>query len=395
MKKNKIVYFAILISLFICGAAITVFAFSTNENADVALGQPNMTSSASNNGGLNANTLYTPYSVFSDGTRLYIADTTNNRVLIFNTIPTSSYASANVVVGQPNMTSNAANNGGLGANTLNQPQSVFSDGTKLYIADTNNNRILIYNSIPASNGASANVVVGQPDMTTNSSGCSATGINKPYSVHTDGTKLYIADHNNNRVLIYNSIPASNGASANVVVGQADMVSSGTGCNANGLYGPSSAFSDGTKLYIADSYQHRIQIFNTIPAANFATANVSVGQPNLNTCNPNNGGIGANTLDTPFFVSTDGTKLYIADYNNHRVLIYNTIPGASNANANVVIGQPNMTSNTANNGGIGANTLNFPSSVFLAGPRLFVADTTNNRGLIYVPPVNERGWVTFY
>jgi len=144
MKKNKIVYFAILISLFVCGAAITVFAFSTNENADVALGQPNMTSSASNNGGLNANTLSTPYSVFSDGTRLYIADTANNRVLIFNTIPTSSYASANVVVGQPNMTSNTANNGGIGANTLNFPSSVFLAGPRLFVADTTNNRGLIY-----------------------------------------------------------------------------------------------------------------------------------------------------------------------------------------------------------------------------------------------------------
>ena len=47
-------------------------------------------------------------------------------------------------------------------------QVFFLDGTKLFIADTRNNRVLIYNSIPTENNASADVVIGQPDMVSNS-----------------------------------------------------------------------------------------------------------------------------------------------------------------------------------------------------------------------------------
>ena len=38
-------------------------------------------------------------------------------------------------------------------------------GGKLYVADTQDNRILIYNKIPTTNNAAADVVVGQPNFT--------------------------------------------------------------------------------------------------------------------------------------------------------------------------------------------------------------------------------------
>ena len=40
------------------------------------------------------------------------------------------------------------------------------DGGRLFVADTQNSRVLIYNSIPASSGATPDVVVGQPDFDT-------------------------------------------------------------------------------------------------------------------------------------------------------------------------------------------------------------------------------------
>ena len=43
------------------------------------------------------------------------------------------------------------------------------------------------------------------------------------------------------------------------------------------------------------------------------------------------------------MASDGTRLYVGDYNNQRVLIWNTISAATGAN--LVLGQPNMTSNT--------------------------------------------------
>ena len=53
-------------------------------------------------------------------------------------------------------------------NTLSEPSDVFSDGKRLYICDTGNNRVLIYNKIPDRNNASADIVIGQPDFRSNS-----------------------------------------------------------------------------------------------------------------------------------------------------------------------------------------------------------------------------------
>jgi len=47
-----------------------------------------------------------------------------------------------------------------------RPQGVWIQNGKLYVADTQNNRVLIYNSIPTANGAAADVVLGAPNFTT-------------------------------------------------------------------------------------------------------------------------------------------------------------------------------------------------------------------------------------
>jgi hypothetical protein len=41
------------------------------------------------------------------------------------------------------------------ANTLNFPRFALSDGTRLFVADGGNDRILIFNTIPTTNGAAA------------------------------------------------------------------------------------------------------------------------------------------------------------------------------------------------------------------------------------------------
>ncbi|MEI9976694.1 MAG: hypothetical protein WDO73_34325 [Ignavibacteriota bacterium] len=51
-----------------------------------------------------------PVSVTSDGTRLFVTDLGFNRVLIFDSIPTSNGAAATVALGQPDLVSSVANN---------------------------------------------------------------------------------------------------------------------------------------------------------------------------------------------------------------------------------------------------------------------------------------------
>src|SRR3989339_2114266 len=431
---------------------------SNNASADVVIGQPNMTSNTANNGGLGANTLYRPLGVYSDNTKLYIADTSNNRVLVYNEIPTSNNASADVVIGQPNMTSNTANNGGLGANTLYRPLGVYSDNTKLYIADTSNNRVLVYNEIPTSNNASADVVIGQPNMTSNTAnngGRAANRLNAPYAITVNNGKIYISDLSNNRVLIFNSIPTSNDASADIVVGQTNMTNGaanqGVAVASNTLSSPIYTQIANNKLYITDRGNHRVLVYNSIPIVNNTSADLVIGQPNMTSNTANNGGISSQTLNNPTGLSvttnkmiitdssnhrllifntlpltnnpeadivigqkdfthnlsymgavnsqslsagwntafSDGQRLYVVDYANNRVLIYNSIPTDSNTPADVVIGQPDMTSNIANNGGLSAKSLNHPVEVFAYQNKLYISDYSNSRVLIFntIPSTN--------
>ena len=43
------------------------------------------------------------------------------------------------------------------------PRFALSDGTRLFVADGGNDRVLIYNTIPTQNAAAADVILGQPD----------------------------------------------------------------------------------------------------------------------------------------------------------------------------------------------------------------------------------------
>ena len=66
----------------------------------------------------------------------------------------NNFQSANVVIGQSYFTSGLSNQGGSAdANTLSYPfgQAIATPDGLLYIADTNNNRILVFNGIPDTN----------------------------------------------------------------------------------------------------------------------------------------------------------------------------------------------------------------------------------------------------
>jgi hypothetical protein len=388
IKKWLVLLSAILI--FVCPAESE--AFENYQAANVVLGQQDMEKWAENAGGLSAKSLKCPQAVFTDKKRFYIVDKDNNRVLISYSVPTTDFSSADIVVGQPDMDSNKANNGGLGANTLKTPESAWSDGTRLFIADGHNHRVLIYNTIPTGNNVAADVVIGQPDMQSNEANqggdVKANTLYFPRSIYSDGTKLFIADYWNHRVLIYNTIPTSNNAAADVVVGQSDVTGNeenqGGSTKANTLRYPNFVYCDGTKLLISDELNHRVLVYNTVPTSHDASADVVIGQPNMQSNKYNQTNTlqaESNSLHYPYSVYKDDFGVYIADLHNNRILVYDSIPDVNNASADAVIGQPNMRSYSFG-GPPTARTLNKPVYVYSDNNRLYIADYFNHRVLIY-------------
>ena len=375
---------------------------ANNASADIVIGQANMVSGSANRGGaVTANTLNYPSGVYIHEGKLIIADYRNSRTLIYNSIPSTYDASADIVIGQPDMTSNSINQGGsCSASTLYWPISALVYNSKLVISDRMNHRVLVYNSIPSSNNAPADFVIGQPDMTHNQINQSdihtANTLYSPHGGVINGNRLFIADYFNNRVLIYNSIPASANANADVVIGQPDMVSNSANQGrampeANTLYYPIDVFTDGTKLIISDAGNYRVLIFNTIPVSNNASADVVIGQSDMTSRAKNQGGSpSASAHSYCYGLFYDGNKLFIADTENNRVLIYNSLPAVNNAAADVVVGQPDMTSSTANNGGVSARSLYYLSGVLSSGGKLFITDRNNHRVLVFsnIPTANN-------
>ena len=303
-----------------------------------------------------------PEGVFTDGSKLIIADTDNHRVLIWNQIPTSSADTPDLVLGQPNLSSNIPNNGGISASSLQEPTHAFTDGTRLYVADSTNNRVLIWNTFPTVSGEAADVVLGQQNFTSNAAnqgGVSGSSFDDPKSVYSNGTALFVADDNNNRILVWNSIPTVSGSSANFALGQTNLTSNTAnsgGLSASSLDDPSGISSDGNILLVADDGNHRVLLWSSLPTSFAEPANIALGQPNLVSNGSNQGGISAASLNRPCSVHTDGTRIIVSDTLNNRVLVWNNLPITSAESADLVLGQPNFTSAPDNNGGLSASSI---------------------------------------
>src|SRR6266851_5202702 len=151
--------------------------------ADRVLGQPDCAHSNSSCNSMDQDALSSPNAVAIDKSvtpnRVYVADTSNNRVLGFHSITALvNGANADLVIGAPDFFSGA----GFGTNqrTLNGPRAVAVDKLgNLFVGDSGNNRVLEYEA-PFNAATDADRVYGQPLFTTNIAnlgGITATSLN--------------------------------------------------------------------------------------------------------------------------------------------------------------------------------------------------------------------------
>lgn len=389
-----------VIAVFVTAMSLGNVVFASWKTADLVLGQPDLLTGS----GFNSPSAYKtggPVQARVFGSKLFVVDATWKRVLIYNSIPTTNSAAADVVIGQTNMTS-ASWYGYITSQDLDNPNGVFYDSAsdKLFIADTNNNRILVFNGIPTSNYATASAVIGQTNFTSEAAGTTASTLSGPGDMYYDQPqdRLYVADSGNNRVLIYTGFSTKLAAwptaiSADLAIGQANLTTGsanrGGTTNTNTFNNPLSVWVSGTNLFISDMINHRVVMYGDINAkttqASWDTPadGVSVlGQANDT---GSSWGTSATNLIYPTGVYCDGTKVYVADRSNNRALIFNSIPTLPNDGpaADVVIGQPNMTTSTQLSPG--ATTLVQTYSAFVSGTKLIVTSRDSfedNRVMVY-------------
>jgi sugar lactone lactonase YvrE len=287
-------------------------------------GQPDATLALPNSGGApSASTLASPQGVFADKSHLIVADTANNRVLVYD--PNGTSNAATLVLGQASFTTNTANGGGASATTMQAPTAAYSDGTSLWVSDTGNHRVLVWMSFPTSNGQLADSVIGQTSFSSvlpnqGNAGASASSLTFPGGITTIGGALYIADTGNNRVLSFTTAPTSSGASADGVLGQTDLIGRTAAVTVDDLThlaGPVALTQDGENLYVVDRDLGRVVVY--------AIGTTKSGQPASFTI----GALGGLSLAgpqaiaverTPFFTS----RLYVGDTGHNQVAIVQSV-----------------------------------------------------------------------
>ena len=289
-----------------------------------------------------------------------------NRLLVFDTPPSYDFEPASRVVGQAGFTtSGQVDYRGISASTLADPADVSVAGGIVAVADCSNNRILLFHAADTSN-ASAAVVLGQPDAVSYVANLdqqtpSAARMSGPSGVALDGTHLIVSDTENHRVLIWNTVPTTTGAPANLELGQIDFTgrrpNRGRGdanldgvsdADADGFFYPTGVASDGTHLFVADRLNNRVLVWNTYPTTNGQRADVVIGQADFTSVAANAGNgpflFVPQGLNLPSGVALAGGSLWIADTANNRVVRWDSATTAP-TQAAVFLGQASGSSVT--------------------------------------------------
>lgn len=214
----------------------------------------------------------------ADPPALYVADTYNHRVLGFRDVRRIKPGDkADLVIGQPDLRRALINYPANdpeqpSAQSLYLPTGLLLDASgNLYVADTGNGRVLRFPApFAGSNFPRANLVLGQSNFVSKITDPTSTRMRAPYGLAFAGANgLLVSDLQHNRVLFFRgALPdLANGQAAAAVFGQPNFNAATAGGGDNQMRAPRHlAVDPQERLYVADSGNNRILIFNRVSSA---------------------------------------------------------------------------------------------------------------------------------
>ena len=375
-RKNIFAVFAIAAVLALSPTMATSFA-QVAPVATPVIGQPDLSTNDANLA--NSQTLAKPQSlVYDNDSNLWIVDTQNDRVVMFAAEPVTKEivdTTADLVLGQPDVNV-IIDPSQVSDIVLEKPVAIAIDSSdNVYVVDAENNRVVMFVD-PITTDAVADVVIGQPDMTTkvaiaptaetlsNPTAVEVVEIKDPRTQQVIDEKVIIADANNNRVLVYDQETIVSAIENPTVPVRAEFVIG------------QKLMTENTRNMAEDVDNNRIITQSEIDVA-----------------------VQADTLSTPVAIATVEQvdpitqileqKLVIADQDNHRVLVY-SLPIVENAPAaEIVIGQVDVDVAQVVIPPT-AQSLRAPSAIAVdtVNDRLLIADKADNRVLEYVLPITQ-------
>jgi hypothetical protein len=330
--------------------------------------------------------MYSPRGVWTDGHRVVVADSGNHRVLIWHSFPAVDGAPADVVLGQPDFgREGPACGNGDRRRGLYLPTGVAMLGEDLVIADAWHHRILVWHGLPTVNHREPDVVIGQPDVeSVEPNRGHDPGLDSlywPFGFGLVAGVFWVADTGNRRVLGWSGGLPLDGQPADILLGQAEPSAREDNSGALGdatFRWPHAVTGDELTLYIADAGDHRVLGFSP-PGS--PTAGLVLGQESTEVSEEfKNRPQGPHRLRFPYAVASDAGRLIVADTSNNRILLWHGLPrSGAGSPADTVLAQPDLDANGENRwDAVADDSLCWPYGLSLAGDLLAVADSGNNR-----------------
>jgi uncharacterized protein (TIGR03437 family) len=302
------------------------------------------------------------------------------------------------------------------ANTLSLPQAAMIVNNELYVADSQNNRVVVlpWQSSNCPTGVSscfapAPRVLGQDRFNTNSINLIEgrefyfrSGSTADAAVAMDSTgdtpHLYVADPYNNRVLGFRDVrKLVPGSAADIVIGQPDLATAVCNYPSGDILQPTQSnlcrpigllVDPNGNLYVADSQNGRVLRFPT-PFSHQGNqqADLVLGKPNFTT--PYLTDANQHNMYVPYGLTFAGPNatvgLLVSDQALNRVLFFPYTNGGftsadNGAAATKVLGQPDFTSKAASGSYTGMSSPHHLSTDTDGRP--YVVDSGNNRVAIF-------------
>jgi hypothetical protein len=329
---------------------------------------------------------------------LAVCDTGHHRILLWRRLPDRDNSPADLVIGQPDLASEGRNgNREVGAATVNMPTGIAAAGDVLAVADAWNHRVLLWRRPLTRSNQPADIVLGQPDFV---SAAANRGLSAPradtlnwcFGVAIRDGRLFVADTGNRRLLVWDGIPETSGAPADLVLGQPDFTTrdenAGGADGSVGMGWPHGVTTAADRLLVIDAGKHRVMVWERLPGRAGAPCDLVLGQPDRARTDANRraDAPSAASLSQPYGIAPLGDRIVVADTANSRLLGFAAAHLRMGGDADALAGQPAYDRKGENGWGAARrDTLSWPYGIATCGARLVVADTGNNRVLLWGAP----------
>ena len=308
-------------------------------------------SGGSTDGTGNATRFVSPRGITTDGTNLYVADTSNHtiRKIVITTGEVTTIAGLAGYFNSTDGTGNAAR--------FFSPEGITTDGINLYVAEKWNDTIRMI-------GITTGEVTTIAGLTGSYGSTDGTGsaarFDTPIGIACDGQNLYVADTSNRtiRKLVIATGEVTTLAGDGYDSGFNDGIGSAARFNS-----PKGITIDGINLYITDQYTIRKLVIATGEVTTLAGLAYNTGSTD---------GIGSVArFSSPDGISTDGTNLYVAESNNHTIRKIVIATGEVTTIAGLA-GSDGSTDGTGSSA-----RFYYPTGITCDGQNLFITDSRNH------------------